>query len=405
VRYPFELFQYRKNLIGSQPVAERRKPSGSSVWFGASAWFGAFEKQWAYAHRSPLGMLCWFVFLAFMLVGGSRLLAIDVAMEKSSANASAIQASSDPLVLLAQRLQSKLVKIYGAGGPKGLESYQSGFIVSDDGHVVTSWSTVLDVNSIRVVTHDGRKDDAEIVGMDPETEIAVIKMTRAESSFFSLSDIDEPIVGNRVLGLSNLFGIATGDEAMSIQRGVIMAVSPLSARRGRLKTLYQGRVLVLDVMTNNPGATGGAVVNFEGNLVGMLGKELRDDQTNIWLNYAIPADVVSSSVRRILEGKTTSAARSQQLKIAPKPHRLPNLGIVMIPDVLPKTPAYVDQVIPKSIADRGGLLANDLVLLINDIRIESRRSLEETLATIDVADSFTLLVQRGQELVRLDIRP
>jgi serine protease Do len=316
-----------------------------------------------------------------------------------------VQAASDPLVVLANRLQSKLVKIYGAGGPKGLESYQSGFLVSDAGHVVTSWSTVLDVNAIRVVTHDGRKDDAEIVGMDPETEIAVIKMTRGDSSFFSLQDIDEPIVGNRVLGLSNLFGIATGDEAMSIQRGVIMAISPLSARRGRLKTLYQGRVLVLDVMTNNPGATGGAVVNLEGDLVGMLGKELRDDQSNIWLNYAVPADVVSSSVRRILEGKTNSPVRSQQLKIAQRPHRLPNLGIILIPDVLPKTPAYVDQIVPKSIADRSGLMANDLVLLLNDIRIESRRSLEESLATIDVADSFTLLVQRGQELVRLDVRP
>lgn len=346
-----------------------------------------------------------FFTLFFILSCESRLSAIDTATKKSPVNASADESPSDPMVELANRLQSKLVKIYGAGGPKGLESYQSGFLVSDAGHIVTSWSTVLDVNAIRVVTHDGRKDDAEIVGMDPETEIAVIKMPRGDSSFFSLKDIDEPVVGNRVLGLSNLFGIAAGDEALSIQRGVIMAVSPLSSRRGRLKTLYQGRVLVLDVMTNNPGAMGGAVVNLQGELVGMLGKELRDDQTNIWLNYAIPADVVSSSVRRILEGKTNSPARSQQLKIAQRPHRLPNLGIVLIPDVLPKTPAYVDQVIPKSIADRSGLLANDLVLLLNDVRIESRRSFEESLATIDIADSFTILVQRGQELVRLDIRP
>jgi serine protease Do len=278
-------------------------------------------------------------------------------------------------------------------------------LVSDAGHVVTTWSTVLDVNAIRVVTMDGRKDDAEIIGMDPETEIAVLKMSRAEPDYFLMEENAEPQVGNRVFGLSNLFGIAAGDEAMSIQRGVIMAIAPLSARRGRIKTLYQGRVLILDVMTNNPGATGGAVVNLQGKLVGMLGKELRDEQTNIWLNYAIPADVVSSSVRRILEGKTNALSRPQQLKIAERPHRLTSLGIVLIPDVLPKTPAYIDQVIPKSIADRSGLLANDLVLLLNDLRVESRRFLEESLASIDSADSFTLLVQRGQELVRLDVRP
>ena len=327
--------------------------------------------------------------------------AVNTVPRVKSANTSV----ADPLVALTNSLQSKLVKIYGAGGPQGLESYQSGFLVSDAGHVATSWSTVLDVNAIRVVMFDGRKDDAEIVGMDPETEIAVLKMSRGEPNFFSMKEIDEPVVGNRVFGLSNLFGIATGDEAMSIQRGVIMAIAPLSASRGRMKTLYQGRVMVLDVMTNNPGAMGGAVVNLQGKLVGMLGKELRDDQTNIWLNYAIPAEVVSSSVRRILEGKTNVVPRSQQVKIAEKPHRLAGLGIVLIPDVLPKTPAYVDQVIPKSMADRSGLQANDLVLLLNDLRIESRRSLEASLASIDSADPFTLLVQRGQELVRLDIRP
>lgn len=312
---------------------------------------------------------------------------------------------AEPLVELANSLQRRIVKIYGAGGPQGLESYQSGFLISEAGHIVTSWSTVLDVTAIRVVTLDGRKDDAEMIGMDPETEIAVLKMKQGSTAFFPLKELDDPDIGSRVFGFSNLFGIATGDEAVSIQRGVIMAIAPLSARRGRLKTLYQGRVLVLDVMTNNPGATGGAVVNLQGNIVGMLGKELRDEQTNIWLNYAIPADVVASSVRRILEGKTNALPRSQQPSITARPHRLPSLGMVLIPDVLPKTPAFVDQVLPKSIADRSGLIANDLILLLNDVRIDSRRSFEESLAGIDTADSFTLLVQRGQELLRLDVRP
>ena len=109
----------------------------------------------------------------------------------------------NPLVRLASEVQAKLVKIYGAGGPQGLESYQSGFLVSDAGHVVTSWSTVLDVNAIRVVTIDGRRDEAEIVGMDPETEIAVLKMSQGEPNFFSMSEIQEPVVGNRVFGMSN----------------------------------------------------------------------------------------------------------------------------------------------------------------------------------------------------------
>lgn len=313
---------------------------------------------------------------------------------------------NDSVVALNGSLQSKLVKIYGAGGAKGLESYQSGFLISEAGHIVTSWSTVLDVTSLRIVTFDGRKDDAEMVGMDPQTEIAVLKMTQPATDFFPIDRAAAELkVGTRVFGMSNLFGIATGDEALSIQRGVIMAIAPLSATRGRLKTLYQGNVLVLDVMTNNPGATGGAVVDVRGNLLGMLGKELRDDQTNIWLNYAIPADVIAGSVRRILEGKTSNSNANPSTQIAQRPHRLATLGMMLIPDVLPKTPPYVDQVLPQSIVDRAGLMSNDLVLLLNERRIDSRRSLEESLSSIDQADSFTLLVQRGQELVRLEVKP
>lgn len=315
-------------------------------------------------------------------------------------------APNDTVVTLNRSLQSKLVKIYGAGGAKGLESYQSGFLVSEAGHIVTSWSTVLDVSSLRIVGFDGKKDDAEVVGMDPQTEIAVLKMKQPAVDFFQLDKSEtETRVGTRVFGLSNLFNIAAGDEDLSIQRGVVMAVAPLSATRGRLKTLYQGKVLVLDVMTNNPGATGGAVVDSQGNLLGMLGKELRDDQTNIWLNYAVPIDVISSSVRRILEGKTNAVNAGQAAVTAKRPHRLNSLGIVLIPDVLPKTPPFVDQVQPNSPAARAGLQSNDLVLLVNERRIDSRRTLEETLAGIEQADAFSLLIQREQELVRLEFKP
>ena len=313
--------------------------------------------------------------------------------------------AGNPLVSQLMQSQPKMVKIYGAGGMKGLESYQSGFLISKEGHIATSWSTVLDSTKIRIILSDGHKTTAEMVGMDPQTEIAVLKMEEPTESYFTLDAASLPSIGDRVFGLSNLFGIATGDESVSVQRGVVMAITPLSAKRGRMKTLYQGRVLVLDVMTNNPGATGGVIVDLDGRLVGMLGKELRDDQTNIWLNYALPMDIVSGSIRRILEGKTVSGGRSEKLVPSKRPHRVPSLGFSLLPDVLAKTPPFVDQISPKSIAQRSGLQVNDLILLINEQRVDSRMSFEELLATIDRADNFSLLVQRGQDLLRLEIRP
>jgi len=209
--------------------------------------------------------------------------------------------------------------------------------------------------------------------------------------------------GQRVFGVSNLFGIATGNEYCSVQKGVVMAIAPLTQRRGKTKSLYQGKVYVLDVMTNNPGAAGGALIDIQGRLIGILGKEIRDEQAGIWLNYALPLDVVQASMDRILKGNTSADLES--IKAVDKPHRLADLGLTLIPDVLAKTPAFVDQIRKGSIADRSGIQTNDLILLANDQRIDSRKSFERVLSTLNRADSFELLVQRGQELIRIQVRP
>jgi len=299
--------------------------------------------------------------------------------------------------------QEKVVKLYGAGGARGLESYQSGIIVGNSGHILTSWSTVLDVAKVRVVTFDGRRLDATMVGMDPQNELALLKLDDAGLVGFDLTKAAQASTGQRVFAISNLFGIATGNESCSAQKGVIMASTPLTTRRGKTKSLYQGRVYVLDAMTNNPGASGGALIDLQGRLVGILGKEIRDEQAGIWLNYALPMDVVKSTVDRILSGNTSVQASG--LKSVAQPHRIDDLGITLIPDVLSKTPPFIDQVREGSIAQRSGMQTNDLILLLNDQRADSRKSLEKMLATINRADSFYVLVQRGQELIRIHVRP
>ncbi|MEQ1824554.1 MAG: S1C family serine protease [Pirellula sp.] len=299
--------------------------------------------------------------------------------------------------------QEKVVKLYGAGGARGLESYQSGIIIDNSGHILTSWTTVLDVNKVRVVTYDGRRLDATMVDMDPQTELAILKVDDAGLVGFDLSKSTNATTGQRVFAITNLFGIAAGNESCSAQKGVIMATTALTTRRGKIKSLYQGRVYVLDVMTNNPGAAGGALIDLQGRLVGMIGKEIRDEQAGIWLNYALPIDVVKASVERILSGNKSMP--ESELKSVAQPHRIADLGIALIPDVLAKTPPFVDSVRDGTVAMRSGLQTNDLVLLLNDQRVDSRKSLEKMLSTINRSDSFYLLVQRGQELIRIHVRP
>jgi S1-C subfamily serine protease len=335
-------------------------------------------------------------------------LAALAGLSLSLQSAAAVEPTRDPNLLfnneaLIATSQEKVVKLYGAGGARGLESYQSGLLINSTGHIVTSWSTVLDVAKVRVVTWDGRRLDANMVGMDPQNEVAVLKIEDPGIIGFDFSKTSTAFTGQRVFAITNIFNIAAGNEPCSAQKGVVMATTPLTQRRGKAKSLYQGKVYVLDVMTNNPGAAGGALVDLQGRLVGMIGKEIRDEQANIWLNYALPIEVIKSSVERILSGNI--AIPESDLKSVAQPHRVSDLGITLIPDILAKTPAFVEHVREASIASRSGLQTNDLILLLNDQRIDSRRGFEKMLSTIHKADSFQLLVQRGQELTRIQVKP
>jgi serine protease Do len=304
---------------------------------------------------------------------------------------------------LVDRVQQKMVKIFGAGGARGLESYQSGFWIGKEGLILTSWSTVLDVSKLRVVAHDGRKFDAEILSFDPSIELALLKVSDAQIEGFEIDPKSAVRVGQRVFAVSNLFKIATGDEYCSVQKGVIMAISSLTQKRGTTKNMSLGKVYILDVMTNNPGATGGALIDIRGGLIGVIGKESRDASTGIWVNYALPIEVVHASVERMKSGAAFSP--TTELAVAEKPHKLNELGMTLIPDVLPKTPVFIDEVRSGSLAELSGLKANDLILLLNDQRIDSRKNFERLLGSLNRADSFELLVQRGQELIRIQVRP
>lgn len=316
---------------------------------------------------------------------------------------SSSQITTGSLNSVAVDAELKTVKLYGAGGIAGLQSYQSGFFIDDQGHILTVWSTVLDVDTIIAVTSDGRRLESKVVGIDPNLELAVLETKRPTLEFFSLSEARDAQVGERVLAFSNLFGIATGREMASVQKGVVMARTRLDARRGTFASVYQGPIYVMDAMTNNPGAAGGALTDFRGQLLGMLGKELRDARANVWLNYAIPSGQIKPSVDNILSGKSIAVVESAK-PAADRPHALLPLGIVLVPDVLPKTPAYVDLVKPNSPAAKAGLANDDLVLFVNSTRVTSQSTLRQELTTVDRGDPLVLLVQRGNELKEIVIR-
>ena len=179
----------------------------------------------------------------------------------------------------------------------------------------------------------------------------------------------------------------------------------MAARRGAFETPYDGPVYVLDAMTNNPGAAGGALTNRRGELAGMLGKELRNALSNTWLNYAIPISELAVSVDEILAGKARPRAKSESDKRPAEPWTLRRLGIRLVPDVLPKTPPFVDSVRAGSPAARAGLEPDDLILFINDRIAASCKNLAEELSFIDRIDPVHLTIQRGHQLLDMVLEP
>ncbi len=319
-----------------------------------------------------------------------------------------LSAAGDPasFVDVVRSVQPKIVKIYGAGGFRGLEAYQSGLLISPNGHVLTVWSYVLDTDFIGVTLDDGRRFDGKLVAADPRLEVAVLKIDAQGLPCFKLDEAVEADGLTRVLAFSNLYGVATGDEPSSVQHGVISVRSPLNARRGTYESPYHGPAYILDAMTNNPGAAGGALTDRQGRLLGLLGKELRNTQNNTWLNYAIPASALAKTVEEIVAGRYVRRP-SQEDEGQPKPKQpwtLDLVGVQLVPDVLPRTPPYVDSIRGNTPAALMGLRSDDLLVFINDRLVPSCASVRNELQYIDRIDPVRLTVMRGQELVEVVLK-
>lgn len=301
-----------------------------------------------------------------------------------------------------RRGQARIVKIDGVGGLRGLESYQSGFLISPDGHVLTVWSYVLDTEHLAVTLDDGRRYEAELVGADPHLEIAVLKLNASDLPYYDLDKAATCDVGTRVLAFTNLYRVATGDEPASVQRGVISATTNLTARKGTFKTSYRGPVYVTDAMTNNPGAAGGVVTTMQGELLGLVGKELRNLQDNTWLNYAIPIEQLRESADSIVAGKQRPQHEDWDRK-ARDPVDLAALGVVLVSDVVDNTPPFIDRVLPDSSAYAAGFQPDDLILFVDNVLVQSLDDLHLECSRIERGQVLAVTVRRGDELKVIEL--
>jgi len=304
------------------------------------------------------------------------------------------------LSAVASQAQAKVVKIYGSGGYAGLEDYQSGCLISQEGLVLTAWSYVLDPDSILVVDHLGQKSDATLVGFDPNSEIALLKTSLGANGFFELDAIRRSPSGTNVLAVSNLFKVASGNEPVSVQFGIISLTAPLAASQKATKTPYQGPVYFIDAMSNNPGSSGGALVDSQGKLLGMLGRELQQADGDFWINYAIPTDVLIERIEWIQSGRRLDTTNQQKPLSPISPAAL---GILLVPRITFNTPAFIEKVSRGSPAGLAGLQANDLILKVQGQLTTNRDDVITALSAIDKFTPLQLTLRREDQILTLSV--
>ena len=317
--------------------------------------------------------------------------------------ASAQPPAAHALGEVVQRVNRQMVKIYGSGGFRGLNSYGTGILVSADGYVLTAASPMLDTSELRVHLYDGRRLMAKVVVTEPELDAALLKIDMVEDlPHFDVAAVAKrPLAqpGEPILGFTNQFQIATREETLTVQRGVISSYAKLHGKRGIFDAPYQGEVYVIDAITNNPGGAGGALTTRRGELLGLIGKELKNGLSDTWINYAVPIPALAEFVAKGIKGDYKPIVRVQPVGGVGAFH-----GMVLVPNVVERTPPFVEDVLQNSPAAKAGLQADDLIVYVDGEKITSIKEFHDLIDHIQPGTTVKLEIRRGDRLMNVDIK-
>lgn len=291
--------------------------------------------------------------------------------------------------------QTRVVKLYGAAVGREV-GYGTGVLVSPEGRILTANTPLLTARNLRAVLDDGRSFAASVTARDPVTQTALLKIDARDLPHFELPTHPEMLPGDTLIAVANPFRVASGSEPVSITIGVYAGQTRLDARYRTRDFPYDGPVLLTDIVTSSPGSAGGAIVNLDGQLVGLIGRRAVSRRTNTWLNYAFPLETLQSLLR---DAPRQSPERLDNAN-PPTPTRL---GILLFDLGGRARAAYIERVRPGSPAQRAGLQPNDLVIAVHNQAISTCEELRQALREWPRNADLPLLVKRGDDVVELNI--
>ena len=316
---------------------------------------------------------------------------------------SSILLAEDPL----QEAIAQTVKIDGLSSTGSIAGFEAGILISASGDVLTVYSPLLDAKSLRVTLADGRQFPAKVLAVDRKRNLAVLKTSAIDAPYVDLNQGDViPSVGDVVLGLTNRHDIALTEKPIQPERAMVLAIESSANNAGK-QTDSANDLIVLEGITHRAGAIGGALVDEKGTLLGLLAHERNGKAPPTPVRVAIPTNVLRMSVAEIMAGKTGVPVWRDVDEETNRPSLTQvNLrGITLLPNVLDRTPTYVDAVEPGSPAEQAGLMPDDLLLYVGSIVITSTDELRAAFAAIKPDQPIPVVLLRGENLLAVEIPP
>ncbi|WMX13257.1 MULTISPECIES: S1C family serine protease [unclassified Aureispira] len=277
--------------------------------------------------------------------------------------------------------ERRYYQFFGSPGPS--KSTGSGVIISEKGYIVTNNHVIKDATKVDVLLSDNRKFEAEVMGTDPSTDLAVLKITGDNLPVIDLANSDEARVGEWVLAIGNPFELSS-----TVTAGIISA-------KGRDISILNGQYSIESFIQTdaavNPGNSGGALVNADGKLIGINTAIYAPSGTYAGYSFAVPINLVKKVMQDLIDHGEVKRAFLGIMIQSVDSDMAKELDLAVTEGV------YVSELIEGGAAIQSELNTGDVITRINGIQTSSVPKLQEQIGSKNPGDDIVVTVnRRGQ---------
>ena len=268
--------------------------------------------------------------------------------------------------------------------PKRVEgSLGSGVIVDKAGFIVTSFHVVDSVDEILILLYDGRELPASIVGTDPETDLAVLKIDTDNLQEIQFGNPNQAEIGDVVLAIGNPFGMG-----QTVTQGIVSATQRNGLNLSNLENYIQTDADI------NPGNSGGALIDAYGNLLGINAAILNNERSD-GIGFAIPADDVQKVLTQIIEhGRVVRGWLGvEAIEVTPAIAKKLSLKI--------SNGLLVTAIVKDGPTDLAGIVPGDIVTSINGLSVTDRHRSISQITDIIPGEPIRLVVLRNKQALEI----